>query len=1259
MGSADFSYFVLHVYAPPGSAGDVMPPPMEELVPVDAPIVVCGDINGHDPSWSSATPNRRGKLWRDYLQGMQICNDPGSPTRKLGSPDVVASRGVLVKNWRTLPAIADHSPLLFDVGPIPDVSPDGDGLASQSLSHGADKGAAAEDSGKESVSSGRKRKKRRKTGAPPSGGQETALTGWNWRKANWGRFRAAFERYFEVAAVILTAYFVLPAAMPPTSCTPCPGTQLPPVSHRALPPWARDRLPTDPRAPGSDGGTHLPSTPVDVSESLFREALEYASRQAIPRVRIRKRVPILEYRLATRNAGLLAAAQLSGDANARRVSEAEHIQRRAQMIEKRVRSTDFVKGGLSKAWELVREVAGHKTEAPISCLVQDGKLIAGEQALAGKFAEFYTRHGPTPGAAVAHAEYLEARAELELKVAASPPAEIEVTIGAVQRAIGRSKGGSAHGTDARLLAQIGPTGRAWMADIVQRSVSTASPAASWKLGHVGPERKPGTAGTHAKQYRPLTTVSGLSKAAESIVAEAVIEALGPGPECEIGFKKDRSPADALGIATNDLAGQPFAISLSFDISEAFNTLSRTHFLRDAARMGLRDIRNPAAIQRLLQGLRWIEALLDGRKIQVRVGSARSRWCEERAGVPQGTVVGPTCWRVGFRDLHQCLEARFPWARFIVFADDLFVYASAASGKSLQELRDGMQDIADAVVQWCSERNLQLSTTKTRAIVFRSAPTEAAWDRRHPGDAVFRSSGGLRPLQIYGEEIAFSDTAKWLGITMDARLDKLFDSHFRMLLSSLDRRLAAIRSLARKSWGVPTRALLLFYNGLITSKAQYCAGIIGPHLPRWALQAFDRHLYDAARVILSLPGKVSRLGTLAECGLLPAQHFFSVQNALFYVHAKAAGGILEQAADRPGSPWGTTGRALWEEVAGGLLRIAPKSFGRIDHSTDIWRLIDAGCIRISLDMDSEKVVREAHENGAVSYSDASVRAVRGTFGWTRYPRGTPPPLTVQVGEAWGGGTCDAPADPMLAEQEGIAAALEAERHRAEPFFSLLTDSMSSLSSLAAVGIRDPREEQICRTLVQLAREGSRLALAWVRGHANFWGNETADRIASHVDTQAPSAPLPDYLAKTWCATYVKGSFAADVVAARGCEASGAERSPLLRKQQESGWISRDAEAVFHRARIRARERTGVATTLASVVRRSPPAAVAKFEAALASGHLKRAAARRSHPRPPNPESQRTLADFPTECVEFFQDVAAWRFVFWDAEPPGGGLLAVAV
>ena len=165
------------------------------------------------------------------------------------------------------------------------------------------------------------------------------------------------------------------------------------------------------------------------------------------------------------------------------------------------------------------------------------------------------------------------------------------------------------------------------------------------------------------------------------------------------------------------------------------------------------------------------------------------------------------------------------------------------------------------------------------------------------------------------------------------------------------------------------------------------------------------------------------------------------------------------------------------------------------------------------------------------------------------------------------TCDPPADPMLAEQEGIAAALEAERHRAEPFFSLLTDSMSSLSSLAAVGIRDPREEQICRTLVQLAREGSRLALAWVRGHANFWGNETADRIASSVDTQVPSAPLPDYLAKTWCATYVKGSFAAHVVAARGCGVSGAERSPLLRQQGDSVWVSRDAESVCHRARPR--------------------------------------------------------------------------------------------
>jgi hypothetical protein len=168
----------------------------------------------------------------------------------------------------------------------------------------------------------------------------------------------------------------------------------------------------------------------------------------------------------------------------------------------------------------------------------------------------------------------------------------------------------------------------------------------WKTGRLVLLQKPGKPANTPSAYRPIVLLNEAGKLLERIVAARLIRVrylttTGPDrADAQHGFREGRSTIDAISgvksFAQEDVARGKVVMAIPLDISNAFNTLSF-----ECIEEGLRYHAVPVYFRKL------IENYLRGRNIKCVNwdGSVvvRSMSC----CVPQGSVLGPTLWNIGY------------------------------------------------------------------------------------------------------------------------------------------------------------------------------------------------------------------------------------------------------------------------------------------------------------------------------------------------------------------------------------------------------------------------------------------------------------------------------------------------------------------------------------------------------------------------------------------------------------------------------------
>ena len=201
-------------------------------------------------------------------------------------------------------------------------------------------------------------------------------------------------------------------------------------------------------------------------------------------------------------------------------------------------------------------------------------------------------------------------------------------------------------------------------------------------------------------------------------------------------------------------------------------------------------------------IKLLTSYLERRTFRVRVQDNISDRYRIRAGVPQGSVLGPTLFNLFIADIPNTVNG----VQLALYADDTAIYYSH---RNINWIQSRLQTSLDDIEDWAANWRVKINPRKTQAILLGG--------RINP-----------RPLHYEGTDINWSPTAKYLGVTLDRNLT--WKSHIDSAIAKTLRATTAIRSLLiprnqlhlanrRLLWAAALRPMLLYAAPALASAAR--------------------------------------------------------------------------------------------------------------------------------------------------------------------------------------------------------------------------------------------------------------------------------------------------------------------------------------------------------------------------------------------------------------------------------------------------------
>lgn len=192
----------------------------------------------------------------------------------------------------------------------------------------------------------------------------------------------------------------------------------------------------------------------------------------------------------------------------------------------------------------------------------------------------------------------------------------------------------------------------------------------------------------------------------------------------------------------------------------------------------------------------IQSYLSGRKFRVKVNHRTSSPRDIPAGVPQGGVLSPTLFNVFMFDTptqEGCDIAQF--------ADDVMYMCS---NKRAASVTVNLERAGKQYSKYCKTWRLKLNPSKTEAL-FCTRRTSARGRPR-------------RPIKIQNHNILWSDSVKYLGVTIDKRLT--FKDHVSASITKVGRCIRSLYSILNRNSKLHTRNKLLLFKTILRPTMLY-------------------------------------------------------------------------------------------------------------------------------------------------------------------------------------------------------------------------------------------------------------------------------------------------------------------------------------------------------------------------------------------------------------------------------------------------------
>nr|XP_012222696.1 PREDICTED: uncharacterized protein LOC105672376 [Linepithema humile] len=265
---------------------------------------------------------------------------------------------------------------------------------------------------------------------------------------------------------------------------------------------------------------------------------------------------------------------------------------------------------------------------------------------------------------------------------------------------------------------------------------------NWKVANLVLIRKKEGKVNDPACFRPICLLDEAGKLLERVIVERIHTHLndtdGLSNE-QYGFRQGRSTIDAIRRLRSYVQDQRsqgrMVMAVGLDIANAFNSLPWSTILKAMRRKQFPDYL-----------LRIVRDYLNNRWITYIDRSDEKVKREITRGVPQGSVLGPTLWNIGYDKV--LTSVMLPKACMVIcYADDTVLLTP---GNNIRELVNNTEMAAASLILEIEKLGLRVASTKTEVMVF-------------PSSAIQNQS---ILVLIKGEPVKINSSMKYLGIVLD-------------------------------------------------------------------------------------------------------------------------------------------------------------------------------------------------------------------------------------------------------------------------------------------------------------------------------------------------------------------------------------------------------------------------------------------------------------------------------------------------------------
>ena len=396
-------------------------------------------------------------------------------------------------------------------------------------------------------------------------------------------------------------------------------------------------------------------------------------------------------------------------------------------------------------WSTVKWLLGKSGDTSYPILNVNGKQISDNEAKAKSFNEFFLSHSNIDDSNAMLPDDEIFQNGLDSIVAT------EKEVHDVLKCIDTTKATGPDGISPKLLHEAGASIVPSLTKLINLSLSSSKVPSDWKIANVIPLFKKGD--KHERNnYRPVSLLSCVSKILERIVFKQFYNYLRENhllSKDQSGFKIGDSTVNQLSylyhIFSKALDEKKDVHIIFCDISKAFDRVWHKGLIYKLRKIGIGG-----------SLLLWFIDYLKDRHQKVVIRGQQSEEGIIKAGVPQGSVLGPLLFLVYINDITLVTQTKMK-----LFADDTSIYIEFDDPQSAS---DTLNEDLVHVQQWADKWLVNFSAPKTKLMTCTNK------NKNYP------------PISFNGVQLKSVTDHKHLGLTLSSNLG--WATHIASLLESV-------------------------------------------------------------------------------------------------------------------------------------------------------------------------------------------------------------------------------------------------------------------------------------------------------------------------------------------------------------------------------------------------------------------------------------------------------------------------------------------